>query len=75
MTQTIKTTATAKTGAKITLFTDDTLTLAIGPERTESTPRGLANLFSHRTLQAIRSRSKDSSIRAKLEKAIKAIAK
>ena len=67
---TIKTIATAKTGVKVTLYTDDTFTLAIGKERRESTPRDLANLFSQQTLRTLKARSKDNNVKAKLERAI-----
>lgn len=63
-------TATAKTGKKIRLTTDDTFTLAIGKERIESTPQSLSKIFSVRTLQSLKSRTKDQSEQAKLEKAI-----
>jgi len=63
-------TATTKTGKKIRLTTDDTFTLAIGKDRIESTPQSLSEIFSVRTLQSLKSRTKDQGERAKLEKAI-----
>ena len=48
-----KYTATAKNGNRVTLFSDDTFTLAIGnpnTEFTETTPRDLADCFSLRVL-------------------------
>ena len=65
-----KTIASAKTGQKVTLTTDDTFTLAIGRERTESTSQELAQLFSKRTLQSLRSRTSDQAEQAKLDRAI-----
>ena len=65
-----KTIASAKTGQKVTLTTDDTFTLAIGRERTESTPPQLAQIFTKRTLQSMCARSSNQAEQAKLDRAI-----
>jgi hypothetical protein len=50
----------SKGGRKICLTTDDTLTLAIGVNREESTPRDLATLFSPQTLRRLAKRATDA---------------
>lgn len=61
---------TSRSGQTILLTTDDTFTLAIGRERTESTPQSLAQTFSKRSLQTLRARTNDQSERTKLDQAI-----
>lgn len=63
---------TTKSGSKITLRTDDTLTLAIiaGGAHTESTPAMLAELLKLSTLARIVETSRDGNERSKCEKAM-----
>lgn len=66
--------STAKSGTRVTLYSDDTFTLALGNPSTtseESTPGMLAECFSLKVLQGLKARNgMDFNDREKLSKAI-----
>jgi len=64
-----KTQAITKSAQRITLYTDETFTLAF-PGMIESTPKTLSDTISRSCLDLMLEKTKDSNERTKLKKAL-----
>ena len=65
--------ATTKSGERVSLYTDDTFTLALGNPNTiseETTASTLADCFSQRVLRGLLARTTDSGEQGKLRLAL-----